>query len=111
MEMKTTLLKRCVLLAVKGRVDSSTAPKFQDEIAKVIEEGNFKIVIDMKEMDFISSAGLWVMVDAQKKCKRFNRGEVVLSSVPARVHHALDLAGFIPYFRTYEDSAQAVGSF
>jgi anti-sigma B factor antagonist len=51
------------------------------------------------------------LVNAQKKCKRFNRGELVLASVTQRIHDALDLAGFIPYFKVYEDTAQAVGSF
>lgn len=111
MDIKTTLLKRCVLIAIKGRVDSATAPKLKEEIEGVTEEGNFKLVFDMKEMDFISSAGLWVLVNAQKKCKRFNRGEVLLSNVPNRIQGALDLAGFIPYFKIFDDSTQAVGSF
>ena len=111
MEINTTILKRCVLIAIKGRVDSATAPKLKEVIEEVTEEGNFKIVIDMKEMDFISSAGLWVLVNGQKKCKRFNRGEVLLANVPTRIHDALDLAGFIPYFKIFDESAQAVGSF
>jgi anti-sigma B factor antagonist len=111
MDINTSLLKRCVLFTVTGRVDSATAPKLQEEIAEMTEEGNFKIVIDMKEMDFISSAGLWVLVNAQKKCKRFNRGEVILADVPTRIKSALDLAGFIPYFKIFDDAAQAVGSF
>jgi anti-sigma B factor antagonist len=77
----------------------------------VIDEGNFKLVLDMAKVDFISSAGLWVLVNAQKKCKRFNRGEVVLTSLTKRTHDALELAGFIPYFKIFNDTAQAVGSF
>jgi len=51
------------------------------------------------------------MIDAQKTCKRWNRGEVVLASVPERIHAALELAGFVPLFRFYDDSVKAVGSF
>ncbi len=111
MEIKTEVLKRCVLLTVNGRIDSATAPELQRALNEVTDEGNFKLVIDLSGVDFVSSAGLWVLVNTQKKCKRFNRGELVLASVPQRVKDALNLAGFIPYFSVYEDSAKAVGSF
>jgi len=111
MEINTTMMKRCVLLNISGRIDSSTAPKLQETLNEVIAEGLYRLVLDLKQVDFISSAGLWVLVNAQKKCKRFNRGELILAGVPQRIHGALDLAGFIPYFRTFEDSTKAVGSF
>jgi anti-sigma B factor antagonist len=111
MEIKSTILKRCVLIDVTGRIDSATAPQLQQALNGLIEENNFKFVLDLGQVDFISSAGLWVLVNAQKKCKRFNRGEVVLANIPQRIHDALDLAGFIPYFKSFEDTARAVGSF
>jgi len=111
MEIKSTVLKRCVLINVNGRIDSATAPQLQEALNDLIEENNYKLVLDLSQVDFISSAGLWVLVNAQKKCKRFNRGEVILANVPQRIHDALDLAGFIPYFKVFEDTAQAVGSF
>lgn len=111
MEIKTTLLKRCSLIAIKGRVDSSTAPQLKAEIEEITERGNFKLVFDMKEMDFLSSAGIFVLVNAQKNCKRFNRGKVVLADLPARIKSTLDLAGLIPYFDVFDSPTQAVGSF
>ena len=111
MEVITSKLKRCVLLEASGRIDSSTAPKLQSVINEVIDGGNYKLVLDMTNVEFISSAGLWVLVNAQKKCKRFNRGEVVLTGLGKRLHDALDLAGFIPYFKIFDDRTQAVGSY
>ena len=111
MEIKSTVLKRCILVNINGRIDSATAPQMQEALNDLIEENNYKLVLDLSQVDFISSAGLWVLVNAQKKCKRFNRGELVLASVTQRIHDALDLAGFIPYFKVFEDTAQAVGSF
>ncbi len=111
MEIKSNVLKRCVLITGEGRIDSATAPQLQEALNKLIEAGNFKLVLDLNQVDFISSAGLWVLVNAQKKCKRFNRGELVLASIPPCIHDALDLAGFIPYFKVFENTAQAVGRF
>jgi anti-sigma B factor antagonist len=111
MEIITSKLKRCTLLEASGRIDSSTAPNLQSTINEVTNEGNFKLVLDMTNVEFISSAGLWVLVNAQKQCKRFNRGEVVLTGLNKRLHSAFELAGFIPYFKIFDDSTQAVGSF
>ncbi len=99
------------MVTADGRIDSSTAPKLQRVINEVIDEGNYKLVLDLTKVEFISSAGLWVLVNAQKKCKRFNRGEVVLTGLTKRTHNALELAGFIPYFKIFDDPTQAVGSF
>lgn len=111
MEITTSMLKRCVLVAVEGRIDSATAPNLQAALDRLTDEGNYKIVLDLSAVEFISSAGLWVLVTIQKKCKRFNRGEVVLSGLAERIHAALELAGFIPYFKIFEDTTTAVGNF
>ena len=68
-------------------------------------------MFDMSGVEFISSAGLRVMIDTHKTCRRWNRGQVVLASVPKRIYNALDLAGFIPLFKFFDDVTEAVGSF
>lgn len=111
MEIKTTSLKHCTLVQVIGKLDSSTAPSLSAEFKKVMDNGDFRIVLDMSKLEFISSAGLWVLVNTQKNCKRFNRGELVLAEVPAKIRSALDLAGFLNYYRIFESTTEAVGSF
>jgi anti-sigma B factor antagonist len=111
MDIKTDNLKRCVLITVSGRIDSATSPQLKQAFQDVMDAGQHKIVLDMEGVDFISSAGLWVLVDAQKKCKRFNRGELLLACITQRVRSALELAGFDRYFQLFDETIQAVGSF
>jgi anti-sigma B factor antagonist len=111
MEITTTPFKRCVLIKVTGRVDSGTAPKLSEAINQIQHSGQYRIILDMEAMDFISSSGLWVLVNAQKASKRYNRGEIVLACVPEKIHSSLDLAGFVPFFRLYDTVTTAVGSF
>jgi anti-sigma B factor antagonist len=111
MEIKTTPMKHCVLVQVIGKLDSSTAPALSAELKKVMDEGNYRIVLDMSKLEFISSAGLWVLVNTQKNCKRFNRGELVLAEVPTKIYSALDLAGFTHYYQFFKTTPEAVGSF
>ena len=111
MEVSSTQLKRCDIVEAKGRIDSQTAPQLARAFEAINDDGRFKIVFDMGEVEFISSAGLRVLINTQKQCKRFNRGHVVLANVPQRIYDALDLAGFVPLFKIYDDTVEAVGSF
>ncbi len=111
MEITSTQFKHCDLVRVTGRIDSATAPRLAEELNKIIDAGRFKIVIDLEGVDFISSAGLRVLISVQKTCKRYNRGEAILSSVPATIYSALDLAGFVPLFQMKENVTSAVGEF
>ncbi|RLC81011.1 MAG: anti-sigma factor antagonist [Chloroflexi bacterium] len=111
MQVTTKRLKRCELVKATGRIDSNTAPQLTKALDAINKADCFRIVFDMSEVEFISSAGLRVLINAQKTCKRWNRGELVLASVPQRVHEALDLAGFLPLFKFYDDATEAVGSF
>jgi anti-sigma B factor antagonist len=111
MEITTNNYKHCDLVKVTGRVDSATAPQLAEALNKITENGRYKIVLDLGGVDYISSSGLWVLINTQKTCKRYNRGEVVLASVPDRIRSALDLAGFIPFFKILKDTTAAVGYF
>lgn len=110
MEINTTQYKNCDLVKPTGRIDSSTAPQLAEVLEEITEAGRYKIVLDMSNVDYMSSAGLRVLINAQKTAKRLNRGEVVLACVPERVYEALDLAGFVPLFRFYDDVTSAVGN-
>jgi len=111
MEITNQEFKHCDLLKVKGRVDSFTAPQFTDALEKVTDGGRFKIILDMKDLEYMSSAGFRALLAAQRVCKRYNRGELVLVNVPDRIRDALELAGFTELFKTFDDPLQAVGSF
>jgi anti-sigma B factor antagonist len=111
MEVTTQEFKHCDLIKVTGRVDSATAPAFSKELDKANENSRFKLVVDMSELEYMSSAGFRVLLASQRNCKRYNRGELVLVAVPARIREALELAGFTELFKTFDDPLVAVGSF
>ena len=110
MEVTTTQYKRCDVVKVNGRVDSATAPQLSEALEAITNDGRYRIALDLSGVEFMSSAGLRVLISTQKTCKRYNRGEVVLAAVPKRIHDALDLAGFIPLFKVYDDVLNAVGN-
>ena len=111
LEVSTQELRRCDVVRVKGRVDSSSASELKKALDGITDNNRFKIVINMKDVTFMSSAGLRQMIETVKACKRFNRGSLVLAAVPDNIHGALDLAGLIPVFKIYATEVEAVGSF
>lgn len=111
LEISTKQFKRCDLVQATGRIDSNTAPQLAEAFDAIIEANRYRIVFDMGGVNFISSAGLRVLINVQKTCKRWNRGELVLANVPQRVYDALDLAGFVPLFEFSDDVVEAVGDF
>jgi anti-sigma B factor antagonist len=111
MEIIVSSYKHCDVLALSGRIDSATSPKFGEAIKALTDQLHFRIVLNLSKVEFMSSAGLRVLINAQKTCKRYNRGEVVLTEVPENIQAALELSGFTPLFKFYENALEAVGSF
>ena len=110
MELSTTQYKRCDLVKAVGRVDSNTAPDLEVAFNEIIDNGKTGIIFDMAKVDFISSRGLWVLLETQKTCKK-NRGKLVLVNVSEDMQQSLDLAGIKHFIEMYDDIADAVGSF
>ena len=94
-----------------GRIDSSTGDELHKVFQSINEKGTYKIVFDMENVDFMSSKGWWVLVQTQKACKRYNRGELVLANVQDKILSSLDLVGMSLYFQVFEDAVSAVGYF
>lgn len=111
MEVSTTQYKRCDLVKASGRVDSGTAPDLEAALNAITNAGKYKIVLDMTDVTFMSSKGWWVLIDTQKTCKRYKRGELVLVNVRGEIRSSLDLVGMGSYFKIFNDVTTAVGSF
>jgi anti-sigma B factor antagonist len=109
MEIATKEFKRCVVVEPSGRIDSATAPELAEVLNELINAGQCNLVLDVSHVDFISSAGLRVLIDTQKRCH--NRGGLILAQVPEPIFEAFDLAGLVAIFNFDDDLLAAVGSF
>lgn len=110
MEIATSQLKRVDIVKVVGRIDSYSAPQLEEALENIVDQGRFRIVVEMTEVDFISSKGWWVLIETQKSCKRYNRGELILVNIQDKIRESLDLVGMGSYFNIYDDITVAVGS-
>jgi anti-sigma B factor antagonist len=110
MNVSTTVYKRSSVVTVSGRVDSNTAPTFEDTLRKVVEGGQHNVVLELSGVDFMSSAGLRGMVSSLKACKG-SGGDLVLAAPSTRVVEVMQLAGLTSLFTVHDDVTAAVGSF
>ncbi|MBC7250803.1 MAG: STAS domain-containing protein [Anaerolineae bacterium] len=104
-------LKRVSVITIKGRVDSSNAPELASAFQSLTDRGRYRLVADLGGLEYISSAGLRILVSTLKTCRRYNRGDLRLSNIPPRIAEILDLAGMTPLFKIFDDTVGAVGSF
>ena len=112
MEIKAEALKRCELVTVSGRIDSSTAPDLETTLLGLIKAGQKNIVVNLKDTEFISSAGLKALLSALMKVRKMRpSGDVVISEIRPALRETFDLVGFDRLFSFYEEDLHAVGSF
>ena len=79
------------IIELVGRLDTTTAPAFDKAISSDIE-GAKKLVIDFKSLEYISSAGLRVLLGAQKKMQKI--GSMKVTNVCESVMEVFEMTGF-----------------
>lgn len=116
MEITHRRMNRVDLVEVSGRVDASTAPQLKQQIEALFEEGRYRIVLDLAKLDYISSPGLRVLIEARKRAREWKitdleGGDIRIANLPPRIKEVFDLTGFTSLFELYSDTVEAVGSF
>jgi anti-anti-sigma factor len=109
MDIQTTEMKRCTVVKTSGRIDGSNAQELAKALKAVTGKNVYNIIFDMGDVNFVASAGWWVLIDTQKTCKP--SGELVLVKVEKGIRDSLNLVGMGSYFSIYDDLTTAVGSF
>ncbi len=98
------------ILYLAGFLDAHTVPQFEKALEALIKEKRYKIVVNFKDLDYISSAGLGVFMGFIEEV-RSNKGDIKLCNLSPRVFKVFDLLGFPALFEIYEDEEQAIGKF
>lgn len=97
------------VVAVSGRVDSVTAAALSKELEKALRSG-IRIVLNMKAVEYLSSAGVRAILKASQDAKK-SGGGVRLAQIPALVNEVLENVGVTQILQTYATVDEAVASF
>jgi anti-sigma B factor antagonist len=112
MDVTIREFKNVDLVEVTGRVDSSTAPKLDQVLKGLVDKGRSRIVLDLKDVDYLSSAGLRAMISCLREVQKpIFGGDLRIAQPSQRVMEVLELAGLDAVLKIYDDQVGAVGSF
>lgn len=108
MEIKQEKRDNALIMSIIGRLDATTATELEKELIPVIEKDRTKVVLDFSGLEYISSAGLRVLLLAMKATKKL-AGELIISNMEDHIKEIFDIAGFLPIFKitaTVEDALE-----
>ncbi|MDP0497466.1 STAS domain-containing protein [Ruficoccus sp. ZRK36] len=98
------------ILSLQGRLDVSTSGSLDEKLTALVEAGEAKVLVDCRELDYISSAGLRVLLSAAKQFKK-QEGSIALSTLNPNVKQVFEISGFtsiFPIYATREEALQAL---
>jgi anti-anti-sigma factor len=94
MEISSERSGAILVVAPKGRVDSTTSDELKREVSDAVAAGERRIVLDFTGVDYISSAGLRILLIAEKELRGVG-GALVLCGPTEPVRQVLTLSGFM----------------
>ena len=100
------------IVAPVGRIDSTTSDTLDAHLVKVSASPGVSVVVDFERVEYISSAGLRVVLSLAKRLRE-KKGKLALCSLGDSVRQVFELAGFLPLFviaPTRDGAVQALGS-
>jgi len=107
MQVETIVNETHVQYSVNGKLDSVSAPEFEENVIGRMETHPADTIFYLEELSYISSSGLRVFLQAAK-IARMNSTRIVLSAIQPQVREIFDLAGFTQFFTFADDLKNAV---
>lgn len=98
------------IIDVKGYLDAHTAPELESEFNKLIDNEQFKVVVNFNDLNYISSAGLGVFM-AYVETMREHNGDIKFSNLKDDVYNIFDLLGFPVLYEFYDKEEDAIVKF
>ncbi|MBQ6494076.1 MAG: STAS domain-containing protein [Erysipelotrichaceae bacterium] len=92
MEIIKTVKDETAELSLIGRLDTTTAPELEEELKKLFEAGSKDLAINLEQLEYISSAGLRVLLFAQKSVTP--EGKLVIRNARPEIMEVFDITGF-----------------
>jgi anti-sigma B factor antagonist len=98
------------LIRLSGSLDMYSFPRLEAQLNALFEQGQYYVVLDCRELDYIGSAGLGALIGFAKQAREHS-GDVRLLNVPERIHRIVELLGFTKVLKVHSTEEDAVASF
>ena len=109
-ELKEKKIGEVLLLEMHGRLDAVSTPEIEKKVFDYINHGQYKLILDFGGVDYISSAGMRMLLSTTKKLKGLS-GHLVLCSITTNVMDVFKMSGFDHVLELSEDKDSALKRF
>jgi anti-anti-sigma factor len=92
------------VLEIQGRIDGLTAPAIRHAFEQSVNEGHRQLIVDFREVSYLSSAGLRIILETHKSLRTIG-GELLLLSIPQIVADVFRVSGMAPMLNIFSDMA------
>ena len=97
------------IVAIKGRLDSITAPALGERLSSALAVPSRRLLIELSQLEYISSAGFRVLLLAAKRAAETD-GQIVLAGISGKIRQVFDLGGFLDLFRICGSRDEAIAA-
>jgi len=109
MNVRETENNSTAILALEGRLDSTTSEAFEQQLMSKIDAGSNKIVVDLGSLDYISSAGLRVLLMAAKRLNT-EGGAFALCRLNEPIRQVFEISGFLSILTVVDSIDDAIAA-
>ena len=110
MKIETRESQDIQIIAFEGNLDTNTSPEAESKINELIDAGKQKLLVNFEQLNFISSAGLRVLLATVKKLNA-SGGDLRICSLNATVQEVFDISGFVTILSVKSTEEEAISSF
>lgn len=98
------------VVSCQGYIDTTTSSLLENKMAELIQAKKFKIIMDLGEVDYISSAGWGIFISEIKNIRK-NKGDLKLVNMKQEVMEIFELLDFTNILEYYKNTDEAVKKF
>ena len=109
MQISTRKSYEVLVVDVAGRLDTKTSGDAYDEMVRIAQSGSRKVLVNLKDLEYVSSAGLRVFLTAAKLLQT-SGGQLKFCEPTDLVRQALQVSGFNSLLSVYVNEGEAVKS-
>jgi len=94
------------IIEVSGKLDTGNYSVFEEKLFGLIDKNNIQILLDCRELEYISSSGLRVLLMALKKLNAL-KGKFVLCNMQPEIHKVFKISGFTGIFENRDEALES----
>jgi anti-sigma B factor antagonist len=98
------------VIELGGRLDSNTSKVLEDKIMEILGQGKTRVLMDFRDVDYINSTGLRVLLLALQQLKKV-QGKLVLSSIKDYMKEVFEISGYTEIFPIFATEEEALAQF